>query len=74
MKKKTGIRDYQALNLELDEVLAALQEPGVGIDKAVDLYEQGLRLVKELKEQLEQAENKIQTLKLATVQDQGIEE
>lgn len=70
MNKKTAIKDYQALSLELDEVLAGLQEPGVSIDKAVTLYGQGLTLVKELEGQLMQAENKIQKLKLAAAQDE----
>ena len=69
MNKKTVTKDYQALSLELDEVLAGLQEPGVSIDKAVHLYEQGLTLVNELKQQLTQAENKVQTLKLAMAPD-----
>lgn len=70
MKKTTVTKDYQALSLELDEVLAGLQEPGVSIDKAVHLYEQGLTLVNELQQQLTLAENKIQTLKLAATQDE----
>lgn len=58
-------KDYQALHLELDEVLAQLQQPGIQVDEAVKLYEQGLRLIEALEGSLRQAENKIEQLKLA---------
>lgn len=57
--------DYQSLNLELESVLARMQQPDVSIDDAVKLYEQGLRLISELETSLEQAENKIEQLALA---------
>lgn len=58
-------QDYQSLNLELETVLAKLQQPDVRIDEAVKLYEQGLKLISALEAQLEQAENKIEQLALA---------
>lgn len=58
-------KDYQTLSDELDQVLAGLQTPGVHVDEAVKLYEQGLKLVEELERHLGQAENKIEQLKLA---------
>lgn len=58
-------KDYQALSLELDEVLAKLQQPDIQVDQAVKLYEQGLQLIEDLEKHLEQAENKIEQLKLA---------
>lgn len=63
----TKTKDYQALSLELDEVLAKLQEPNVQVDAAVKLYEQGLELIGQLEKQLATAENKIEQLKLAAV-------
>jgi exodeoxyribonuclease VII small subunit len=60
-------KDYQALSLELDEVLAKLQQPNVQVDEAVKLYEQGLRLIEQLEKHLQQAENTIERLKLAAV-------
>lgn len=63
----TKAKDYQELSLELDEVLAKLQQPDVRVDEAVKLYEQGLKLIEQLEQHLEQAENKIETLKLAAV-------
>jgi exodeoxyribonuclease VII small subunit len=61
----TKVKEYQALSLELDEILARLQQPGVQVDEAVTLYEQGLQLIGQLEKQLQQAENKIEALKLA---------
>lgn len=58
-------KDYQTLSLELDELLAKLQQPDIAVDAAVVLYEEGLRLIADLEAQLQQAENKIEQLKLA---------
>jgi exodeoxyribonuclease VII small subunit len=58
-------KDYQTLELELDEVLAKLQQPGIQVDEAVSLYEKGLQLINQLEKHLQQAENKIEQLKLA---------
>lgn len=62
-------KDYQALSLELDEVLAKLQQPDVQVDQAVKLYEEGLALIDQLEAHLEQAENKIEQLKLAALKE-----
>jgi exodeoxyribonuclease VII small subunit len=64
----TKTEDYQELSLELDEVLAKLQQPNVQVDDAVKLYEQGLALIEQLEKQLATAENTIEKLKLAAVQ------
>jgi len=63
-------KDYQALSLELDEILAKLQQPDVRVDTAVALYEQGLALIVRLEKQLDEAENKIKVLKLAATQEE----
>jgi len=61
---KTSPPSYQQLHEELERVLSALQSPTVQVDEAVQLYEQGLGLVKALKQHLTQAENKMKQLKL----------
>jgi exodeoxyribonuclease VII small subunit len=58
-------KDYQALSLELDDVLAALQQPGIQVDEAVKLYDKGLQLIVQLEKHLDEAENMIQKLTLA---------
>jgi exodeoxyribonuclease VII small subunit len=55
---------YQTLSTKLDDVLTRLQQPDIGVDEAVELYEQGLKLVKQCEAQLSAAENKIEKLKL----------
>jgi len=62
--------DYQRLSLDLDEVLAKLQQPNVQVDEAVKLYEQGLKLIAQLEKQLEQAENTIKKLQLSSAKEQ----
>jgi len=64
-------KDYQVLSEELDDVLAKLQTPGVHVDEAVKLYEQGLELVNQLEKHLALAENKIEQLRLAAASAEG---
>ncbi len=55
-------RDYQTISNELDKVLAQLQDTEVAIDDAIDLYQQGEKLIKELEVYLKTAQNKITKL------------
>lgn len=55
---------YQVLTERLEAVLAKLQSPDVQVDEAVELYAAGLKLIAALETQLNQAENKIEKLKL----------
>ncbi|HTH72504.1 MAG TPA: exodeoxyribonuclease VII small subunit [Candidatus Pristimantibacillus sp.] len=59
-----AVQDYQTLNDQLETVLAKLQAPDVHVDEAVKLYEEGLKLIAAMQKHLEQAENKIEKLKL----------
>jgi len=61
-KVKTEL-SYQAMNAQLEIVLARLQEPDIQVDEAVQLYEQGLALAAALEKHIQQAENTITTLK-----------
>lgn len=58
----TKVKSYQSRRAELDEILAQLQQPDCDVEVASELYERGLKLVAELQQQLETAENKIQKL------------
>ncbi|HEY5806102.1 MAG TPA: exodeoxyribonuclease VII small subunit [Candidatus Saccharimonadales bacterium] len=60
----TGKDDYQALSSKLATVLDKLQAGDVQVDDAVKLYEEGLTLITALEQHLQQAENKIEKLKL----------
>lgn len=56
MVKKTGEFDYRAKTRELDEVVAALQDPDITIDDATKLHAKGRALITELETYLKQAE------------------
>lgn len=61
MPKETN---YQALSEQLDTVLTKLQASDVQVNEAVQLYEQGLKLIAALEAHLASAQNKIERLKL----------
>ncbi|HEX8762470.1 MAG TPA: exodeoxyribonuclease VII small subunit [Candidatus Saccharimonadales bacterium] len=65
---------YQNLSLELDEVLTALQQPGIQVDDAAKLYERGLKLVDQLEKHLGEAENTIKKLSLQVAERTSKEE
>ncbi|MET0779303.1 MAG: exodeoxyribonuclease VII small subunit [Candidatus Saccharimonadales bacterium] len=62
MTKKTE-PNYQEISEQLEAVLARLQQPGIQVDDAVRLYEQGLALADALGKHLQLAENTITKLK-----------
>lgn len=55
-------KNYQTLSTELDTILAALQSPDTSIDEALTLYEKGQKVVTELEEYLQTAENKVRQM------------
>lgn len=55
-------RSYKELRTELDNVLEAIQDPEVDIDKALELHEQAQKIVKELEQYLDQSELKIKQI------------
>lgn len=57
---------YQELSSELELVLEALQQDDIDIDVALQKYERGLELVKQLEAYLKTAENKVSKLKAQT--------
>lgn len=58
---------YEALNSELDAIIASLQQEEIDIDAAVQLYQRGLELSKQLEEYLVSASNTIEELKASFV-------
>ena len=56
-------QNYQALNAELEEILARLQSADLDIDEAVTAYERGMEIVKKLETYLKDAENKVTKIK-----------
>lgn len=64
-KKQT----YTELSTELEEVMSRLEGGELDIDEAVQCYERGLAIVRQLETYLKDAENKVTQLKAATVEE-----
>jgi len=62
MPSKTS-PDYRKLNSELDLILSELQGGDLDIDEAVNKYQRGSEIVKELQDYLKSAENKVKKVK-----------
>ncbi len=56
-------KTYRELQSELDSVLVELQSSELDIDKALDLYKQGQKLLAQLETHLKNAKNEIEHLK-----------
>ena len=50
---------YSHLRSKLDNVMTALQDPGVDIDKAIKLHEEATEILKQLEAYLKDAELKV---------------
>lgn len=59
MPQKEQKTDYHALSQELQELIAKLEAGDIDIDEAVQCYERGLVIVKQLETRLTRAENKV---------------
>jgi exodeoxyribonuclease VII small subunit len=55
--------NYQQLREELDDVLTELQREDLDVDKALEYYQRGLELARQLEKYLADAENKIRDIK-----------
>lgn len=60
---KTETRNYQELNLELEEILKKLQSDQTPIDEALKLYEDAQSLITKINKYLLESELKINKLK-----------
>lgn len=54
---------YKQLQTQLDDTLAQLQSAELDIDKALELYKQGQKLIEQLENYLKNAKNEIEHLK-----------
>lgn len=55
-------KSYRDLQSELDAVLMQMQSAELDIDKALDLYKEGKKLIEELENHLKTAKNEIESL------------
>jgi len=51
--------NWEELNTRLEEIISLLQSQSVDIDKASELYEEALKIIKELESYIQNAKNKI---------------
>ena len=56
MAKKVDTFDYRTKAVELERIVAELQNPDIQIDEATKLHAEGLKLIEELEAYLNQAE------------------
>lgn len=62
--------DYQSLSQQLDQVMEAIQEPDVSVDKALAYYDQGMEIIEKLQTELAVAENRIKKIKSSATPEQ----
>lgn len=55
--------NYRELQAELDEIMLKLQSDDLDVDQALEYYQRGLELARQLEKYLSVAENKIRNLK-----------
>lgn len=63
MGKPEDKRSYRAIKAELDDVMLNLQSEDLDVDEAIELFNKGQKLVKELENYLSEAENTIKQIK-----------
>jgi len=56
-------RSYQEIKLDLDAVIQNLQAEDIDVDKAIKLYSDGQKLIKEMDDYLKEAKNQINEIK-----------
>lgn len=62
-KAKPSKPNYEQLQAELDTIMAELQRDDLDVDQALQHYQRGLELVRQLETYLKTAENKVTELK-----------
>lgn len=66
MSKNEVTKSYAELMQELDHVVSELERPDIDVDAALQLYEQGVTLTKQLDSYLSDKEHKLVELKKLT--------
>jgi len=66
--------NYKALSDELEQAMAELERGDLDIDQAVECYERGLVIVRQLEDYLKDAENKVIELKVRALDGAGADD
>lgn len=56
--------NYNDSMKRIEEIVAALEAGGIGLDETLKMFEEGAKLLKKCQEDLEQAESKIDGIRL----------
>ena len=56
--------NYNDSMKRIEEIVAALEAGGIGLDETLKMFEEGAKLLKKCQEGLEQAESKIDGIRL----------
>ncbi len=68
MASKAKRDSFEDTMRRLEETVAKLEEGGLPLEEALDLYEEGMRLVQACQEQMDQAELRVTRLQAAFTQ------
>ncbi len=64
-ENKTEYKDLESAMKRLDEVVAELSAENISLERSLELYEEGVSLVKIANSRLEDAQRKINLLKMS---------
>lgn len=67
----TQKQSYQELQKRLDDIIFDLQADSIDVDAVIAKYDEAKKIIKELEAHLKKAENKIKTVKSASVKSEG---
>ena len=62
MKKNKAINSYEQIFVELENIVKKMDSGDISLEKSLELFEKGMKLIKNGKKKLDQAESKVTTL------------
>ena len=62
MNKNKSQDSYEKIFEELEKIVQKMDSGDISLEKSLDFFEKGMKLIKECKEKLDQAEARVKTL------------
>jgi exodeoxyribonuclease VII small subunit len=62
MKKNKSADSYEQIFVELENIVEKMDSGDISLEKSLELFEEGMGLIKDGKKKLDQAESKVKTL------------
>jgi len=62
MKKNKAINSYEQIFVELENIVKKMDSGDISLEKSLELFEKGMKLIKNGKKKLDHAESKVTTL------------